>query len=33
MVNSRLFWFVAGMGALWAFHAFVRPVPSKKSGS
>ena len=27
MLNSRLFWFVAGIGSVWAWHRFVRPLP------
>lgn len=31
MMNSKLFWFVAGAGAFWAWHAFVKPAPTTKS--
>jgi hypothetical protein len=27
MMNSRLFWFAAGVVSVWAFHKFVRPLP------
>lgn len=30
MFNSRAFWFVAGVASVWAFHAFVRPMPTPK---
>jgi len=30
MLNSKLFWFVAGAGAFWAWHAFVKPAPTNK---
>lgn len=35
MLTDSRFWFgvVAGIGGLWVWHAFVRPVPTKKSGN
>ncbi len=29
MTNSKLFWFAAGVGSVWAFHKFVKAVPGK----
>lgn len=32
MPNGReVMFFLAGVAALWAYHAFVKPVPSTKS--
>jgi hypothetical protein len=33
MLRNGTFWVgvIAGMAALWAYHAFVKPVPSTKT--
>lgn len=30
MLSSKLFWFAAGAGAVWAWHAFAKPLPTTK---
>lgn len=30
MMRTRTFWFIAGVGSVWAFHKFVRPLPGGK---
>jgi hypothetical protein len=33
MMQSKAFWFVAGIAAVWGFHKFVRPLPGGSAGS
>jgi hypothetical protein len=33
-VNKSFVWgVIVGVGGVWAYHAFLRPLPSAKSGS
>ena len=31
MLRSPIFWFAAGVGSVWAYHHFVKPIPGGKS--
>jgi hypothetical protein len=31
MTRSPIFWFVAGVGTVWAWHHFVKPLPGAAS--
>ena len=30
MTRNHLFWFAAGVGSVWAYHRFVKPIPTNK---
>lgn len=30
MQKSPIFWVLVGVGGVWAFHKFVKPIPGKK---
>jgi hypothetical protein len=31
MTNSKAFWFLAGVGAVFAYHHFAKPLPGGKA--
>jgi len=31
MTKSPIFWVVVGAGSVWAYHKFVKPMPSNKA--
>lgn len=31
MTRSPIFWFGAGVASVWAYHRFVKPMPSNKA--
>ena len=32
MTRSPIFWFALGVGSVWAYHHFVKPLPGAASG-
>jgi hypothetical protein len=32
MMRHPAFWFVAGIGSVWAYHHFIKPLPAAKQG-
>jgi len=33
MMRHPAFWFIAGVGTVYAYHRFVKPIPSPKSAA
>ena len=31
MTRSPIFWFAAGVGATWAYHRYMKPMPTTKA--
>jgi len=31
MMRHPAFWFIAGAGSVWAYHKFVKPMPTNKT--
>lgn len=31
MTNSPVFWFALGVGSVWAYHHWVKPLPKPKT--
>lgn len=31
-MDGKFFWFAVGVGSVWAYHHFVKPLPGAKTG-